>query len=183
MLGKPRIDGFTPLLTLLIVGNDMVLAIHNDILYLTAEYAEGIVELLALVGRHIGIGRAMEEQERRVNVVGIEERRVLCEEGWIVPREGTVLGTLAIAIAPKAASPVRGDVADTSVTDGTGEDVCASEEVLGHEAAVGSTYATNLVGIDIGMLSTELQDSLDDIITTSLAPGIDMTGSKLLSET
>ena len=72
-IGQPGKDGVLPGQPLVVVHDDMVLAVHLDIADGPSQYAQGREELLALVGRHVRVRRAVEEEERRVDLVSLEE--------------------------------------------------------------------------------------------------------------
>ena len=63
----------------------MVLAIHLNVTYLAAQDAQGGEELLALVGGHVGIYRTVEEEQRGVDLVGIEEGRLVHIAVLVIP--------------------------------------------------------------------------------------------------
>ncbi len=51
----------------------MVFSVYAYEFYRLAEYAQRIEELDALTNRHVGISRAVQQQQRSVDLVGIEE--------------------------------------------------------------------------------------------------------------
>ena len=180
-MGEPGEDGVLPNEALVVVGDDVVLALHLNIADGATEDAQGREELLALVRRHVGVDCAVEQEQGRVNLVGIEERRMLHVEVGIVPGIGTILSRFAIGIAPVATAPIAGDVGDARVGDGGGEDVRARLQVLRHKAAVTGTHTTYFLAIDEGVGRHELLGSFDDVIARTFAPGAHVAGSKFLA--
>lgn len=79
VLGEPCHDCVLPEAAFRIVGNEMILTLYGDQLYIAAEYAEGIIELDAFSWGDISIGCAMQQKQRSVDFIGIEERTLTCE--------------------------------------------------------------------------------------------------------
>ena len=75
--GEPCHDGVLPYDAALEACHHMVLVLHRDELHIASEDAQGVEELDALADRHIGVDRAVEQEERGVDLVGIEERSLL----------------------------------------------------------------------------------------------------------
>ena len=65
----------------------------------------------------------------------------------------------------------------------SGEDIRDGLQIHGHESSVGSSQAPHLLVIDVRMFGTEALGSLYDVIGSIFTISIDMTCSKLLSET
>lgn len=87
VFGKPSVYGLAPVLTFLVVVDDVVFAVDLDVGYLTAENLEGVVKLLTLGWRHVGVDGAVKKKDRRVDLVGVEKRGMLSEKVGVVPRE------------------------------------------------------------------------------------------------
>ena len=181
-MGKPSKDDVLPGQTLFIVGDDVVFAVDLHIAHGFALYAQGREHLLALVGGHVGIGRAVEQEYGGLDFVGVEEWRLLDVEVWVVPGVTAVLRRFAIGVAPVAAAPIAGDVGDAGVRDGGGEDVRARLQVLRHETAIAGSTASHLLRIYKGMFLAEPLGSFDDLIGCACSPSVDMAGGKLLPE-
>ena len=181
VLGEPGEDDLLPSHALFVVHNDMVLAIDLHIFHLLAENFQRGVELLALVGRYVGIYGAVEQEQRGLDFVCAEQGRLLDIERGVVPGEAAILRTLAVGVAPISPTPVAGDVADAGVGNGCGEEVGAGLKILRHEAAVGSTHATDFGSIDKGVFFAELTGAFNDVLRSALAPGIDVAGGKFLT--
>ena len=85
VLGKPGEDDLLPSHALFVVHDDVVLAIDLHIFHLLAENFQRGVELLALVGRHVGIYGAVEQEQRGFDFVCAEQGRLLDRERGVVP--------------------------------------------------------------------------------------------------
>ena len=113
--GKPCHDGVVPEHAFCIVSYEVVLALYLDELYRLAQNLQGVEELDALADGHVGVYGAVEEQQRGIDLVGIEERALLGEEVGVLPRVAVGSGNGIVAVAPVALAPVAGDVADTGM--------------------------------------------------------------------
>lgn len=71
--GEPGHLGGEPFLLLRVVEDVVVLAFHLDEGNLTSEEFQGGKHLKAFYQRYVGIGITMQEQQRRMNLVGIKE--------------------------------------------------------------------------------------------------------------
>ena len=174
--------GGEPLLTLGVVLNVMVLPLDLHEGHLATEELQGGEHLEALDGGHVGIDIAMEQEEGGVNLVGIEEGRTVNVQLAMAPRIASRHADLAIVVAPIALSPIAGVVGNAGMADGRGKEVGAGLQIHGHESAIGGTHATNLGGIDKGMLLTETARALDDVLGRTHSGGVDMARSPLLPE-
>ena len=164
-----------------IVHDVVILAFHLDKFHRLAQDFEGVEELDALADGHVGIDGAVDEQQRGVDLVGIEQR-ALGKEVGILPRIAFGGSHGVVAVAPVALAPVAGDVADAGMGDGTGKNVGLRLQILRHETSIRGTEASHMSGIHEGMGGAELLDALDDVVGRPLAPGIHMAGGELLSE-
>ena len=72
-LGKPRHLRGEPFLALAVVEDVVVLPLHFDKSHLTTQEFQGRKHLKTLDERHVGIGIAMKQEQRRMDLVGIEE--------------------------------------------------------------------------------------------------------------
>ena len=97
--GKPCHDSIVPEHTLCIISHKVIFALYLDKLHLLAQDLQSIEELDTLTDRHIGIDRTVQEQQRSVDLVGIEERALLGEEVGVLPgiAVGSCYGIVAVA--------------------------------------------------------------------------------------
>ena len=79
-------DRFVPQLALGIITDEVVLAIHRYKLYRLAQYLQRIVQLDAFADRHIRIDRTMQQQQRGLDFIRIEQGPVFCKQVGIIPR-------------------------------------------------------------------------------------------------
>ena len=161
----------------------MVGALDLNVLNGTTQDAQRGEKLLTFIGGHVRIGRTMEQKQRSVDLVCIEQSRLLHIQVWVVPRIGAVLCGFAVSMSPISATPIRGNVRNTGMTHRRGENVGARLEILSHKATIACAHATHLLGLDIRMRSHKGLRGFDDIIARTLSPGIDVTRCKLLAET
>ena len=61
-----------------------------------------------------------------------------------------------------------------------GKDIGFSNQVLGHETAVGSTYVSDLRAVDKGMGRNKLLHAFNDLFSCPFSPGIHVPGRELL---
>ena len=83
---KPCHDGVVPRETLRIVDDNVVFAIDCDELHFLTEYLESIEELNTFADRYVGVVCTVKQKEWCVDLIGIEERTLLCEELRVGPR-------------------------------------------------------------------------------------------------
>ena len=114
--------------------------------------------------------------------VGVEKWGMLGKQFGIVPGELSVFRRFAIAVAPVASAPVRGDVRNAGVADGYGKDVGPRLQVLRHETSITCSHAADLRGIDKSHFFAESLDALDDVVAAFIAPRAYMAGGKFLPE-
>ena len=140
VLSEPSLDGLHP--AVLSLGLEDVVVFACDLYELdrTPEDLQRIVQRSTFAGRDVHVSRAVEEEQRRVNLVCIEEWAVLGVEVGVVPRETTFGGHRAVAESPVAPSPVAGDRANTCVADCSGKEVGARLQVLRHKAPIASLH-------------------------------------------
>ena len=93
----------------------MILTFYLNKLYGLTKYLQRIKKLYALTDRDIGVYGTMQEQQRSVNLVGIEERTLLSEEVGVLPGIAVSCRDGIVAVAPITLAPVAGDVTDASV--------------------------------------------------------------------
>ena len=103
---EPGEDGILPGQTLVVVGDDVIFTIDLDIADRFAQDAQSGEELLAFVGRYVGIDGAVQQEYGRVDFVCIEQWRLLDIEVGIVPWIRAILSNFAISITPVSAAPV-----------------------------------------------------------------------------
>ena len=161
----------------------MVLAVHGDELYGLAQNLQGVVELDALANGDVGIHRAVQQEEGRLDFVRVEQGAVLGEELGVAPRIAFGSGHGIVRIAPIALAPIAGHVADAGVRGGCGKEVGLGLEIHRHEAAIGSPQATDALGIHKRMGLAELLRTFDDFVGRPVTPGIDVAGGELLPVT
>ena len=178
MLGEPRLDRLHP--KGLTVGLEDVVVFARDFYQFDrpAKDLQGIVERCALAGRDVDVGRAVQEQERGVDLVGVEERTVLGVELGIVPREASCRSHGAVAQAPITPGPIAGDRTDACVANRSCEEIRAGLQILRHEASVASPSATDLLGIDEGMGGDEGLHRSDDIVRSLRPPSIQVVAGE-----
>ena len=82
---KPGEDGILPGQTLVVVGDDVIFAIDLDVADWFAQDAQSGEELLAFVGRYVGINGAVQQEYGGVDLVCIEQWCMLCVQFGIVP--------------------------------------------------------------------------------------------------
>ena len=114
---KPCEECIRPLNLLLRSGDDMIFAMHLDKGHLTAQDLQCIVHLDALADGDIRVVRTMNQQQRRVNLVGVKERTLLRVELWIIPRIAVVASHRTVVDAPGALAPVGGERTDARMAD------------------------------------------------------------------
>ena len=161
----------------------MVFAVHMNVAHTFAKNTQSREELLALVCGHIGIHGAVQQKQRCVDFIGVEQGRLFHIEFGVVPRIAAVLRHLTVGISPIASAPIARDVGNTGMRNGGCKDVGARLQILRHKSAIGSAHATNLFGIHIRVLGAEGLGSLNDVVGRALSPGSDVACSKFLTET
>ena len=179
---EPGEDGVGPEDPLVVVEDMVVLVGHLDERGRLAQQFQRREHLDALAHGHVRVGRAVQEEERRVDLVGVEERALQRIEVAGVPRVAVGRRQGAVGITPVALAPIAGDVADAGVRDGRREDVRLRLEVLRHEAAIRGADATDLVAVDEGMLLAETLGALDDLVGRHLTPGVHVARGEFLPE-
>ena len=105
----------------------------------------------------------MKQQQRRVDLVGIEQRALVHIQAAVAPGVAVGHAHLAIVVAPVALPPVAGMVGYSRMAHGTGENVGNGLQILGHETAIRGAHATYLRLVDEGLLLAELLHALDDV--------------------
>ena len=171
----------------------MVLALHLYQRHLAAQQLQGCEHLQTLDDGHVRVGIAVQQQQRRVNLVGIEQGRSVDVELAVAPGIAVGHGHLAVVVAPVALAPVAGVVGDACMADGCCKDVGDGLQVLRHEASVGGAHAADLRLVDEGVLGTYLPHALYDVagrcaalrrdaVAGSAAGGVHMARGPLLSE-
>ena len=93
----------------------MVLALHLDECHLSAQEFQGREHLQALYQRNVRIGIAVQQQQGRMDLVGIEERTLVHKQLPMTPRITVGHRHLAVVISPIALTPITGVVGDASV--------------------------------------------------------------------
>ena len=83
---EPSEDSILPGQTFVVVGDDVILAIDLDVADRFAQDAQSGEELLAFVGRYVGIHGAVQQEYGGFDLVCIEQWRLLDVEVGIVPR-------------------------------------------------------------------------------------------------
>ena len=166
-----------------VVEDVVVLAFDSNESTLAAQQLEGCEHLDALVDGYISVCAAMHEEDGRMHLVGIEERGMTTIELHVVPGIRVGRGGRAVAVSPVAVSPVAGRVADACMTHCCGKDVGHRLQVHRHEAAVACSHASNLVSFYERMFLAELLGALNDVVGRIITVSINVTRSKLLTET
>ena len=85
---EPGEDGVGPKDPLVVVEDMVILVGHLDELGRLAQQFQRREHLDALAHGHVRVGRAVQEEERRVDLVGVEERALQRIEVAGVPRVG-----------------------------------------------------------------------------------------------
>lgn len=159
----------------------MVLTIHLDIFYRFTQYLQCIVHLDTLSDGHIRVGSTLQQQQRGVYLIGIEQCSVLGKQVRIVPRIAFGSGNGVIGISPIAFAPIARYVADTGMRHGGSKHIGLSLQIHRHKSTVGSADATDTLVVDKRMGGTEFLGAFYDIIGSIVSPGIDVAGGELLS--
>ena len=179
---EPGEDGALPLDALVVVLNPVVLALDDDECSGTTEEFQGCIHLDGLADGHIRVGGAMHEQDRCMNLVGIVERRVINVEVLARPGIAVGHGSLAVAVAPIALTPVTGVVADAGMAHGSGKDVGLGLQVLRHESAVAGTETADVLAVDKRMFCGKTFRAFDDVVSHIVARRVDMSRCILLTK-
>lgn len=124
----------------------------------------------------------MQEKDRGVDFVGIEQRALQRVHIPCVPGIAVCACQSTIGVSPVTFAPIAGDVADSGMRDGGGKDIRFCLQVLCHEATVGCPYATDLFSVDKVVFGTEFLCSFDDLVSCTLSPCIYVAGGELLAE-
>ncbi len=133
--------------------------------------------------RHIHIRITMQEQQRRMYLVRIEQRTLFYKKIRIAPRITVRHGNFTIRISPISFPPVTGMVTDAGMRDGRCKNIDPRLQVLCHEAAIGRTYTAYFPVIDKSMLFTKQLGTFYDILCHPFPSCIDVAGGEFLSET
>ena len=160
----------------------MILTIYQYHRRRTAKKFQSRIELDALAHRHIIICRAVNKQQRSMNLVGIIERTLIYKEMLVGPRIFVRHRNFAVAVAPIALTPIAGVVADACMRDGSCKEVGLGLKILGHESAVACADAAYLLAVYESMLIAESLSAGDDVFSHSLACRIYMAGREFLTE-
>lgn len=161
----------------------MILAVHRYELNRLTQYLQGIVQLNTLADRHIRIHRTMQQQQRGLDFIRIEQCSVFGKQIGIIPRIASGSGNGVVGIAPIALAPVTGHVTDARMRNGSGKQIRLGLQVHRHKTAIGCSDTADTLVVDKRMRGAELLRALDDFIGSAFSPRIDMTGGKLLTVT
>ena len=101
----------------------MVLTIHSNEFHRLTQYLQRIIQLDTFTDRYIRIHRAMQQQQRSLNLVCIEQRSMFRKQIGIIPRIAPGSGNGVIGIAPIALAPITGHVTDTRMRNGSGKQI------------------------------------------------------------
>ena len=93
----------------------MILAIYRNEFNRLAQDFQRIVQLDAFTDRHIRIHSAMQQQQRSLYLVCIEQRAMLGEQIGIVPRIAFCSRNGVIGISPETFAPIACHIADTGM--------------------------------------------------------------------
>ena len=88
----------------------MILAVHRYELNRLTQYLQGIVQLNTFADRHIRIHRTMQQQQRGLDFIRIEQCSVFGKQVGIIPRIASGSGNGVIGIAPIALALVTGQI-------------------------------------------------------------------------
>ncbi len=64
----------------------MILTVHGNEFHRLAQYLQRIIQLDTFTDRHVRIYRAMQQQQRSLNLVRIEQRSMFRKQIGIIPR-------------------------------------------------------------------------------------------------
>ena len=160
----------------------VVLSFHLDQCHFASQQLQRGEHLQTLDDRHVGVVGAMQQEQRRVNLVGIEQRRLVDVQLTMAPRIAVGHRHLTVVVAPVALTPVAGVIGYAGMAHGSSKDVGLRLQVLRHETAIRGAHAPHLRSIDERMLLTNLLGTLDDVVGRS-APGcVHVARGPLLSE-
>ena len=160
----------------------MILTIYQYHRRRTAKEFQSRIELDTLAHRHIIICRAVNKQQRSMNLVGIIERTLIYKEMLVGPRIFVRHRNFAVAVAPIALTPIAGVVADACMRDGSSKEVGLGLKILSHESAVAGADAAYLLAVYESMLIAESLGAGDNVFSHSLACRIYMAGREFLTE-
>lgn len=161
---KPCHDRVVPQLALGIITDEMILAVHRYELNRLTQYLQGIVQLNTLADRHIRIHRTMQQQQRGLDFIRIEQCSVFGKQVGIIPRIAPGSGNGVIGIAPIALAPVTGHVTDARMRNGSGKQIRLGLQVHRHKTAIGCSDTADTLVVDKRMRGAELLRALDDFI-------------------
>jgi len=127
---EPCKDGVLPLYALIIINDRVVFAINNNKSSGASQEFESREHLDTLANGHIGICIAMEEEQRGVYLVGIEQRTLVYIKVFTRPRIAVGHRHLAVTISPISLTPIAGVVANAGMRYGSSEDISLRLQVL-----------------------------------------------------
>ena len=93
----------------------MVLTVYRYELHRLAQYLQRIVQLDAFTNRHIRINRTMQQQQRSLDFIRIEQRPMLRKQIRIIPWIALGSSNRIIGISPIALTPVTCHVTDAGM--------------------------------------------------------------------
>ena len=160
----------------------MVFTIHNHKSGVAAKQFQGGEHLDALSNGDVGVGAAVQKQQRSVDLVCHIQRAVVHIEVLCCPGVAVCHRDFAVGIAPVALAPVTCVVTDAGVGDAGSKNVALCQQQLGHKAAVGGAEAADVLAVHIRMILAETVHSLQDILCHALAGSIHVAGCEFLPE-
>ncbi len=93
----------------------MVLTIHSNEFHRLTQYLQRIIQLDTFTDRYIRIHRAMQQQQRSLNLVCIEQRSMFRKQIGIIPRIAIGCRNRVIGISPETLAPIARHIADASM--------------------------------------------------------------------
>ena len=133
---EPSQGGFVEENPLVVRDNRMVFVGERDELGFPAQKLEGGEKLDAFPRRNVRVGRAVEEKQRRRDLVGVEQRAPVDIDVFSIPGEAAGRGHGAVRVSPVSLSPIAGDRADSGVGYRGREHRSLGRQGHRHESAV-----------------------------------------------
>ena len=159
----------------------MVFTIYGNKFHRLTQYLQRIIQLDTFTDRHVCIYRAMQQQQRGINLVRIEQCSMLRKQIGIIPRIAIGCRNRVIGISPITLAPIARYIADASMRGSGSKHVRLSLQIHRHESSIRGTQASDTFIVDKRMGCTEFLRTFNDLIGRTLTPCIDMACRELLA--